>query len=193
MDPGAAQNRACAAIFETWFNKGKGERDAAFDWLASLPDAAARGAALERVQWNWMWNDPTGVREFISGPYGQLASQSMIHQVARNQAAKNPEAAMEWAGTLPADRAGDARNAVLENWLMVRPEGAAAYARTLAAGPERDRAIGTISQTLIYQSPQQAAEWYRGLSAREQQAMREILTHSGEDKQRQFEQALKKP
>jgi hypothetical protein len=64
MEPGAAQNRACASIFETWFNKGKGEREAAFEWLASLPDSAARKAALERVQWDWMWRDPEGVRDF---------------------------------------------------------------------------------------------------------------------------------
>ena len=76
----AAQNRACASIFETWFAKGAGERDAAFDWLASLPDPAARTAALERVQWNWMWREPEAVRDFIAGPHGDLASQSMINQ-----------------------------------------------------------------------------------------------------------------
>jgi hypothetical protein len=194
MEPGPAQNRACASIFETWFNKGKGERDAAFEWLASLPDAEARRAALERVQWNWMWNDPIGVRDFLNGPYGNLASPSMIQQVARNQAARNPEAAMEWASNLPADRAADARNAVLENWLSVRPEGAAAYARKLPAGPERDHAIRTVSQNLIFQSPEQAADWFRTLPAAEQKTAREVFDHTGlsDDQRRQLEQALKK-
>ena len=193
MDPGAAQTRASASIFETWFNKGKEERDAAFEWLAALPDANARRAAMERVQWNWVWNDPAGAREFISGPHGDLASHALIQQVARGQAAKNPEAAMQWAAGLPGDRAGEARNAVLENWLSIRPESAADYARKLPAGEEHDRAIGTVSQNLVFQSPQQAAAWYRQLGAADRKAAREIFDHSGinADRRRELDEALK--
>jgi len=195
MEPGAAQNRACASIFETWFNKGKGERDAAFDWLASLPDSSARKAALERVQWDWMWRDPEGVRDFIAGPHGDLASDSMIHQVARNQAARNPEAAMQWAASLPAERAADARNAVFESWVSVRPDGAADYARKLPAGTDRNRAIRTVSQTLIFQAPQQAVEWYRSLPSADQKLVREIFDHTSltEAQRRQLDDAIAKP
>ena len=195
MEPGAAQNRACASIFETWFKKGKDQRDAAFEWLGSLPDPQAQRAALERVQWNWAWNDPDGVRDFLAGPHGKLASPSLIHQVARNQAAKNPEAAMEWATKLPPDRADEARNAVLQNWLMVRPEGAAEYARKLPASPARDRAIETVTQTLMYQSPEQAAEWYRSLGAAEKKKVSAIFDRSGlsDDKRRQLQQAVHGP
>ena len=195
MEPGAAQNRACASIFETWFNKGKGERDAAFEWLASLPDSAARKAALERVQWDWMWRDPEGVRDFIAGPHGDLASDSMIHQVARNQAARNPEAAMQWAASLPAERAKDAHRAVFESWVSVRPDGAADYARKLPTGVDRDQAIRTVSQTLIFQAPQQAVEWFRSLPAADQKLVREIFDHSSlPDAQRQkLNDALAKP
>jgi hypothetical protein len=45
-----AQNRACASIFETWFNKGKDQRMQRSKWLAGIPDATAREAAFERVQ-----------------------------------------------------------------------------------------------------------------------------------------------
>ncbi len=193
MQPGAAQNRACASIFETWFAKGAGERDAAFEWLASLPDPAARTAALERVQWNWVWNDPAGARDFISGPHGDLASQQMINQVARNQVAKNPEAAMEWAGALGEKRAADARRTVLESWLQIRPEGAADYARKLPAGPERESAVRTVTQTMMWQSPDQLGEWVRSLPATEQKSAREVLDQNSlpEDKRRQIDEALK--
>ncbi len=193
MEPGAAQNRASASIFETWFNKGKGERDAAFEWLAALPDADARRAAIERVQWNWAWNDPAGVRDFVSGPHGDLASRSLIQQVARGETAKNPEAAMQWASGLPVDRAADARYAVLENWLTIRPEGAADYARKIPAGDEHDRAIRTVSQNLAYQSPQQAAAWYRTLGTADRKAALEIFQQDGrnDEQRRQLEAALK--
>jgi hypothetical protein len=177
MEPGAAQNRACASIFETWFNKGKDQRDAAFAWLAQLPDPQAQQAALDKVQWNWSWNDPVGVRDFIAGPYGHLASASLISQVARNQTAKNPEAAMEWASGLAPEKVADARRAVLDNWLQVRPEGAAAYALKMPAGKDRTAAIMSISQNYMFASTgaEQAAEWFRKLPAEDHETALEAI------------------
>ena len=175
MDAGAAQNRACASIFEAWFNKGADQRGAAFEWLAALPDPEARSAALDRVQWNWVWREPDAVRDFVSGPHGEIASSSLIHQVARNQAAKNPEAAMEWASKLPAKRASTARQAVLDQWLTVRPEGAMAFVMRLPAGLERERAVQSITQTLLHQAPARAGEWLKRLPAAEQQMIRETV------------------
>jgi hypothetical protein len=195
MEPGAAQNRACASIFETWFNKGKDQRDAALAWLAQLPDPQARNAALDKVQWNWVWNDPGSARDFLSGPYGNLASQSLVNQVARNQAAKNPEAAMEWATGLPADRAADARRAVLDNWLQIRPEGAAAYVLKLPAGKERDAAIGSISQNFMYASTglDQALAWFQKLPDTDRQTARDAMKHipMEPERKRKVEEALK--
>jgi hypothetical protein len=177
MEPGAAQNGACASIFETWFNKGKDQRDAALAWLAQLPDPQAQQAALEKVQWNWSWNDPTGVRDFIAGPHGHLATQSLIHQVARNQASKNPEAAMEWASGLAPEKVADARRAVLDNWLQIRPEGAAAYVLKLPAGKERTSAIMSISQNMLFNATgaDQAAEWFRKLPAADHETAIEAI------------------
>jgi len=188
MEPGAVQNRACASIFETWFDKGANERDAAFAWLASLPDPAARTAALGKVQWVWILQDPDAVRDFIAGPHGDLASQTMVNQFARSEAARKPETALQWAGGLSEDRAAGARQAVLESWLQARPEAATDYARGLPAGPERETAIRTVTQTLLGQSPVQAAAWVRSLSAAEQMLALENLT---QDRRRQIEAALK--
>lgn len=195
MAPGPAQNRACAAIFETWFAKGAGERDAAFEWVASLPDPAARRAAMESVERDWMWKDPQGVRDFISGPHGDLATREMVDRVAHHEAVRNPEAAMEWAGSLGANRAPGARRSVLASWLHTRPEAAAAYARTLPAGPDRASALRTVTTTLAWQSPEQAGAWIRSLSAAEQKAAREALDQDRvpEEKRRQIEAAATKP
>jgi len=193
MEPGAAQNRACASLFETWFNKGKDQRDAALVWLANLPDPKARAAALERVQWNWTWTDPEGVRDFISGPQGHLAPSMLVYQVARNQAAKNPEAAMDWAAGLPADRAASARQAVLHYWQQIRPEAASAYVLKLPAGKERDAAIVFVSESFTSHtgSFDQALEWFRKLPAADQPAARETMLRPLEPARRkQLEAAL---
>lgn len=195
MEPGAAQNRACASIFETWFNKGEGQRTAAFEWLASLPDAEAQHAALERVQWNWMWKEPDAARDFVTGPYGGIASRSMVSQVARSQTSKDPEAAMQWASKLPGERAEAARQAVLDQWLSIRPEGAMEYARTLPSGPAREQAIRTVSQTLAYQSPQQLGTWYGKLPGSDQKIIREIIdqTRFPDAQMQQLKKALNLP
>jgi hypothetical protein len=192
MEGGPAQNRACASIFETWFNKGKDQREAALEWLSGIDDRVAREAAFERVQWNWMWNDPAGAKEFLSGPYGKLASSQMVQQIARSQANRDPEAALAWANTLGDERAANARQAVLEGWLAIRPEGAAEYARKLAPGPDRERAIATVAQTFVWQSPQQAGAWYRSLPPADQKTTREIYNRMGlpPDKKAALEKAL---
>ncbi len=145
MEPGAAQNRATTAIVETWIKKGASERAAAFEWLAGVPDAEARRAAIEKVAWTWAVGDPAAARDFLAGPHGSMASPNTIRLVTSIQAGTNPEATMEWANTLPADRRETARNAALDGWLQSRPEGATAFTRALPAGPERARAIETVS------------------------------------------------
>lgn len=178
LNSGAAQNRAAAAVFATWFEKGNEGRESAFEWLRQVEDPEARKTAMERVQWNWNWKEPDSARAFISGPYASLATDSFVQQVARTQAARDPQAAMQWASTLDADRAATARNMVLQNWLQARPEGAMHYVRALPPGPEREESVRSVTQTLVFQNPTQAAAWYRGLSPSEQQMAREIFNRT---------------
>ena len=193
MDAGPTQNRAAASLFEVWFKKGADQRDAALEWLAALPDKEARRAALERVQWDWVWNDPAGARDFIAGPRGDLASNSLIQQVARSQAGKNPEAAMEWAGKLSADRVAAARESVLQSWIAIRPEAAADYARNLPAGEERALAIRTIAMNIGWQSPERAGAFLKTLPDAEQKAVIESFANMDPKHRSKIEAALKQP
>ena len=194
MEAGPAQSRACASLFETWFNKGKDQRDGALQWLSGITDSETRRAAFDQVAWQWMWNDPSGAKDFLSGPYANLASEQLVNQVARSQANKNPEAALEWAKTLGAERAEQARQAVLESWIMIRPEGAAEHVRKLPAGEERESGIRLVSRTLVWQSPKQAADWFRTLPAEDQKLARETFSQTGlnPDQKQELEKALAK-
>ncbi len=193
MQPGPAQNAATASIFAAWFEKGEDQRNAAFTWLNGVTDPDARRSAMERIQWNWIWKEPDAAREFLAGPQAALATDSFVMQVARSQTAKNPEAAMKWTESLASEQAATARSAVLSNWLQIRPEGATNYARSLPAGPEREKAIQTVSQTLLWQSPAQAAAWLRSLPPAEQTVVRGIFDRAGmpADQRAQLETAIK--
>ncbi len=93
MESGGAQNRATVALFETWLKKGASERETAFDWLAGVPDAEARRAAIDKVGWTWAVGDPAGARDFIASPHGDMASPNMIRLVASIQGrARNGQA-----------------------------------------------------------------------------------------------------
>jgi hypothetical protein len=193
MAPGAIQNQACAALFETWFEKGADQREAAFAWLSSFSDRAATEEAFGRVEWNWLWKDPESVRAFISGPYGYMTSQSLLFRVGSDQGRKNPEAALAWADSLGGDLAAKARHAVVDGWLGVRPEGAADYVGKLPPGSKRDSLVETVSLSLIYQSPIQAVSWYRQLSTAEQTHFRDMAEHSSldPDARRKLQEAIK--
>ncbi len=190
MEPGTAQNRACVTIFQMWLGKGSAEHEAAFTWLESLPDPAPRAAAFE----HFMWRDPEDARAFISGPHGALAPPGMIMQTGHDLATKDPESAMEWADSLDEKRVPWARRAVLDTWLQIRPEAATDYARKLPAGPERESAVRTVTQTLGWQSPLQAGAWIASLSSADQKNARQALDDSQlpDDRRKQIEDAAKK-
>ena len=192
MEAGAAQDRATAAIFETWFKKGGSERAAAFEWLAAVPDEETRRAAFARAAWNWPVSDPAEARDFIAGPHGDIIPDDTVQWTARMQAMANPEATMAWAGGLPAGRRESARRAALEGWVQVRPEGAITFTRALPAGPERTSAIETVSQSLAARSPEQAVQWLRDLPPAEQKIAREIFDRANlaDDKRRLLDKAL---
>jgi hypothetical protein len=190
MEPGAAQNRAAASLFEVWFQKGEDQRAAAIEWLAALPDKEAQRTALDRVQWDWMWKDPDGVRDFIAGPHGELASSHMVNQLARNEAMKNPGAALEWVTKLPADRQADARASVVESWMRFRPEAAADYARNLPPGPERESTLVSVTQQFTWNAPPQAAAWLLTLPEGERKSILENARFSPEQR-RELEAAMK--
>jgi hypothetical protein len=168
MEPGGMQNRACASIFEAWFNKGPSERNAAFEWLSSLPNQEAQQMALSRVQWNRAFNDPDSLSTFLSGPYAELAPDYVVTQFAGFRAANDPEGAMKWASSLPAARGSAARLGVLGNWMAQRPEQAQAYVLAMPSGSERQDAVRTVSLNIGSQSTERAVEWYRNLPAADQ-------------------------
>ncbi len=192
MAPGNTQNSAAASLLHMWSNKGREQRDAAIEWLAILPDKEARRAVFDQVGIDWS-NDPAGARAFLTGPHADLASNSMVAQIARREAAKNPEAAMEWAGKLPGDRADAARSAVLNSWLGVRPEAAANYVRSLAASPEREQAINIVTRQFGWQAPDHAAAWILSLADAGQTTALKSLENMPPERRRKIEDAMKKP
>lgn len=192
MAPGNTQHSAVGSLFDVWSTKGNEQRDAAIEWLASLPDKETSRTHLDWAMIDW-GNDPAGARSFLTGPHADLASNDTVAKIARNEAAKNPEAAMEWAAKLPAERADAFRSAVLNSWLGARPEAAANYVRNLAAGAEREQAINIVTRNLGWQSPDQAAAWILSLADAGQTTAMKVIEHMAPEQRRKVEDAMRKP
>ena len=179
MEPGGMQNRACASIFEAWFNKGPAEHNAAFEWLTSLPNQEAQQLAMSRVPWNRAFNDAESLGNFLSGPYGNLAPEYLITQLGSFRAANDPEAAMKWVSSLPANRQSSARLGVLGAWVGQNPEQAKAYVLAMPSGSERQDAVRTTTLNLAGASVGRAVEWYRNLPTADQATATEAFQQLG--------------
>jgi hypothetical protein len=182
LDPGGSKNRAAGALLERWFEKG--DKEAAIEWMAALPDADTRKGALEKVQWNWLWKDPEGVRAFVSGPHGHLAPPSMISQLASQEARKSPEAAMQWVNKLPAEQAEQARDNVISTWLQIRPEGATRWALGLPPGDDRTGAMRRIASQIAFYSEPAAINFLSALPAVDRAVARDAIGNAHLDEAR---------
>jgi hypothetical protein len=164
LDPGGLKNRAVNQLVETWLSNQKpGEIPATLAWISSLPEADARNQAWQQASWRLFFYSPDETISFLNSDQGHNASQQVFDNAARYLAKKNPDTAMQWASGLPADRAADARQNVLETWLGSRPEAATAWVEKLPAGAERDESIRAVVSRLSYQSLEQTKTWLESL------------------------------
>jgi hypothetical protein len=190
LEPGGAKNRAAGALLEHWIERA--EMQVAIHWLATVNDADARKAALEKVQWNWMWKDPDGVLDFIAGPHGGLAPSSLIAQAAAHLARESPEAAIEWSQGLSSEQASQARESIFSTWLQIRPQGAVQWAAQLPPGPQRESAVRAIATHLAFSSDHSAPDWFRSLSPTDRAIARDAVEKIAlaDDRRAKFLQAL---
>lgn len=166
LEPGGMKNQAVSQLIDTWLSKEKKADVApALAWIASLPEADARSQAWQYSSWRLFYSNPDETIAFLKTETGQSAPQQIFDNGARYLAKKNPETAMQWTADLPADRASEARQTVLETWLSSRPEAATDWIGKLPAGAERDESIRLAVSRLSNQSIDQTKEWLGTLPA----------------------------
>jgi hypothetical protein len=89
------------------------------------------------------------------GGFGGVASV-----VAGNWAAQDPQAAANWALSLPSGpQQGSAMNQVLQNWVAQDPNGAVAFVNSQPAGPGKDGMVSSLARGLAADDPASAMKW----------------------------------
>lgn len=80
--------------------------------------------------------------------------------VADNWAAQDPQAAANWAWSLPAGaQQGMVMNIVLQNWVDQDPNGAATFVNSQPAGSAKDGMVSGLVRSLAADDPASAMKW----------------------------------
>jgi hypothetical protein len=128
----------------------------------AITEPAARARAIAQVVWNALEEDPELAREAL----GLLAADSperiaLIQHFAMRMADENPDAALEWAGTLESEQESAAARARIA--LVIAAEDPTRAANLLSEsgipGREFDVAIVQVLQRWAGKSAPDAAAW----------------------------------
>ncbi len=119
MDPGGAMNHAVTELIGKWVNSDPTKNGDMFAWIERLADAEARERAVQGLEWHFSFYGKDGLINFVAGDHGHLATGNMLRRAAIQRTHQDPESAVAWAEALPADRANEARTAVIEAWRKI--------------------------------------------------------------------------
>jgi len=133
---------------------------AAVRWAQSLPEGAARDAALAQAGSAWAAVDPRAAAAFAAGQ----ENPRLARNVAVIWAGTDPRAAAGWTRGLPTGEARDLADAGLAAiWAVKDPQAAANYASSLPEGHDQAVAFQGLFATWAENDAQAAARWLRGL------------------------------
>ena len=85
--------------------------------------------------------------------------RSIAGAVASEWARTDPNAALNWAASLPPEISGEAYGRIVSEMVQQDPAQATAALNTLDASYERTEMLGTLVSQWAYQDPQNAADW----------------------------------
>lgn len=138
--------------------------EGASQWVATLPDGEAKGAAMRRVSEDFVRDDPAAAAAWAEGFADQGYAASAIGEIGDEWAERDPTSAVAWLETLPQ---GEAQNRgfteALGEWEDSNPEAASAYLNAMPNSPQRDAAIAGFARGYAWQDPQASAAWAQAI------------------------------
>lgn len=170
--------------------------NSAVAWLEKLPadiPAATRTQAQQQILGVWINSDPASAASYVQNMADDPNFGRLSAQVSATWARSDPQAALEWAGTLPAGSAHDTAvnnslvnlahydpasawsyaqktgdpaqlASVVSSWAQSAPGAAAKAATTLPEGDQRVNAVGNVANAWINQDPLAASQWINTLA-----------------------------
>ena len=112
--------------------------------------------------------DPKHTADWLTSPsntraYYPLVGHILSGTIAKEWARQDPQAALDWARTLPEQQQAGAYSGVLGTIAATDPQKAAALALTLKTGEARSHILDEIAKSWARHSPEEALTWASSL------------------------------
>ncbi len=146
------------AVAKEWAKK---DPAAALEWAQGLRDGL-RGGALGSIIGSMAIEDPAKAAEKVASLKLDAGDdrKGVYGQVAQSWAARDPQAALEWAGSLPAGaEKEEATRRSLDSWANSDPTAAAAHLDSLSDAAEKQKLMGAVTGPWARRDPAGTAEW----------------------------------
>ena len=139
------------------------DQPGALAWAESLTDNQARGSALQSVYRNWMQTDPSGAFAYLETSVDVGKQANYLRSGFQEWARQDPAAAVEWLDRMPetVDERGssDIYNSVARTFVQHDPMAASEWIAGLDDGPNRDRSVETLVQSISKTDPEAGFIW----------------------------------
>ncbi len=112
MEPGGTMNQAVSELISEWSWDRSVPKQDILAWIERLPDAETRDRAVMSMH-SRLTKERDGLIDFVTGEFGHLATENMIRSAAEQKTRRDPQSAVAWAKSLPADRSELALRKVL--------------------------------------------------------------------------------
>ncbi len=154
-------------------------REAALSWAESLTDERARNDATQAVIKNWMQSDPSAAFAYIENTLDEDKRGSAYSAALNDWVRYDPEAAVKWLAQLP-DSAESQRSNIYSNvtrsYVQHDPMAASEWIGTQEEGPDRDRSVQTLVQSISSTDPEAGFIW--AVTVGDEQTRRDSLNQS---------------
>lgn len=150
-------------------------RDAALAWLTTLDDKEAARRALAKNAWKLFTNAPEAARAFLSGPHADIAPPEIYGLAASDLTKQNPESALQWAATVPAEHQSTAMSYLMSTWLSTQPEAARTHVLAMPPGELRTIALRQVATNSIHSADPRTPDWMGKLQATDRKVVRQMI------------------
>jgi len=134
------------------------EPSAAMTMLERLSPAEKQDL-IPNVVMNWARTDPQAAAAWLEKQDDVQMYQRAFVMLAIVYAERDPDEALRWASSLPAESGQIVMSQLIERIARDDPERAGSIVRQIKEGPQRTRAIATIAQTWAQSDPRAALSW----------------------------------
>lgn len=155
----AVQKGLAQQITGEW---SKYDRAGALAWAESLEDDQVRNDALRPVFGNWIQADPQGALDYLQNSVEEGKQQNYLSNAFSQWTRQAPEDAVSWLARLP-ESFSDARpniyGQVASAYVRHDPMAASEWIASLDDGPERDRSVETLVNSISRNDPEAGFLW----------------------------------